>query len=88
MIRDLVREIQSARKKADFNIADRIETQIEFDDKDLSAALDEWEDYVMKETLSKELQIGKLKDAKIKFDFESEAEVHGVEVKIGLKKGK
>jgi len=50
--RDFIRSVQDGRKKAGFNIEDRIETAWFTEDAELSAALTKHQDYIAKETLS------------------------------------
>jgi isoleucyl-tRNA synthetase len=54
LARDVVRRIQNLRKVAGFDLDDRIVTTYEADDA-LSAAIEEWRDMIMAETLSVEL---------------------------------
>lgn len=57
--RDFIRIIQDGRKKAGFNVEDRIVTLWESDDEDLSTTLAAHHDYISKETLSTSLTSGK-----------------------------
>ncbi|HPR10562.1 MAG TPA: class I tRNA ligase family protein, partial [Candidatus Saccharibacteria bacterium] len=52
MVRDVVRQVQSARKKADFNVEDRILCELSTPDKKLSQAIEHHQAYISKETLS------------------------------------
>jgi isoleucyl-tRNA synthetase len=54
LARELVRRIQEMRKKADFNIEDRIVTYYQAQEK-LKEVLLNWADYIQTETLSQEL---------------------------------
>ncbi len=49
--RDIVRFVQEARKEADYNVADRIQISIEWDET-ISKVLEKYKDYIEKETLS------------------------------------
>jgi isoleucyl-tRNA synthetase len=86
LIRDLVREIQSARKKADFAIDDRIETTLVFDDDELKAAIKVWETYLKRETLSKKLLFEEQMIQEAEFVIESKIE--DTAVKIGISRSK
>jgi isoleucyl-tRNA synthetase len=59
--RDFVRLIQDGRKKAGFNVEDRISTNWETDDKGLVKAIESQVKYITKETLSTEFVEGKTK---------------------------
>lgn len=52
MVRDVVRQVQSSRKKADFNVEDRILCELSTSDKKLSQAIERHQAYISKETLS------------------------------------
>ncbi|MDP3975454.1 MAG: class I tRNA ligase family protein [bacterium] len=58
--RDLVRGIQDLRKQADLNVADRIRVGISTEAKDVQRAVDEFENYIQKETLAVAVQAEKL----------------------------
>ncbi|WP_013629856.1 class I tRNA ligase family protein [Rubinisphaera brasiliensis] len=56
MARDFVRQIQQARKDADFEIEDRITIQYYASDADVQTAVTTWSDYICNETLATELK--------------------------------
>jgi len=58
--RDIVRTIQDLRKQADLNVADRIKVSLSTDAKDVQKAINEFENYIMKETLAVEISAEKL----------------------------
>ena len=60
LARDTVRHVQQYRKDLDLNIEDRIRLGLATDGEDLRAAVEEWRDYIMGETLALELdwQVG------------------------------
>ncbi|MDD3480609.1 MAG: isoleucine--tRNA ligase [Patescibacteria group bacterium] len=73
MARDFVRAIQDARKKAGFQVEDRIETYWSTDNKEVGEAIKAQAEYIARETLSTELNEGKGKseyDEKIKISDE------------------
>jgi len=82
MVRDLVREIQSARKTAGLEIEDRIAVTLEFADEDLKAAIAEWDTYMKKETLSDSITLGAAGEG----GYTAEIAVQGVGVKMGVRK--
>lgn len=79
MVRDVVRQIQSARKKADFKVDDRVQRDLMTDDKKLTAAINEYKDYVSAETLSTPV-----KD--LNASFEIEVKIADTTLKIALSK--
>jgi isoleucyl-tRNA synthetase len=54
LARDIVRQIQSMRKSADFKIEDRIQTNYETEE-EINAVIEKWSDYIKLETLSEKL---------------------------------
>jgi isoleucyl-tRNA synthetase len=52
MRNDFIRLVQSLRKDADLEIQDRIRIYYQTDDTDLLAAIEEWSEYICKETLA------------------------------------
>jgi isoleucyl-tRNA synthetase len=57
LARELVRRIQDMRKKADFNIEDRISTWYQAEG-ELGAVFEKWAEYIQSETLTTELSAG------------------------------
>jgi isoleucyl-tRNA synthetase len=55
MARDFVRHVQQFRKDADLEIEERIVVQFDCDDAEIARALEEWHDYITKETLAESL---------------------------------
>ncbi len=83
LARDLVRVVQDMRKKADYNVADRIQLLIKTSDTKLNAAITQFGDYIKTETLSLELiNDGELIEA----DQEQKVELEGFEVTVAVKK--
>ncbi|MFA4881117.1 MAG: isoleucine--tRNA ligase [Candidatus Doudnabacteria bacterium] len=56
IIRDLVRAVQEMRKKAGLEVSDRIELSLYSEDKEIQKAIQEWQDYIQKETLAERIQ--------------------------------
>ena len=80
-MRDLVRQIQEARKKAGLEVSDRIHLDVKSDDKTVQKALDVFTDVIKLETLAVSLN-----EAHKPSSHESLAKVEGKEVVIGLAK--
>jgi isoleucyl-tRNA synthetase len=82
--REFVRTIQSMRKKADFNVEDRIEIFYETDNKKLIEAINDFKDTfysIKKETLAKDII-----QEKQETEYSETSKVNGIEVWIGLKR--
>jgi isoleucyl-tRNA synthetase len=85
LARELVRKIQDMRKKADFDVADRIE--ISFDTKDSEVSeiiLKTWHDYLIHETLARKVIATKSSET----DYNEEATIEGKSIWVGLKRVK
>jgi isoleucyl-tRNA synthetase len=81
MMREVVRNVQSARKKAGLNIEDRIELSLETESKDLEKAINVHEDTIHAETLTE----GQLTDTDDSAHNE-EVTVEGYKLRISLRK--
>jgi len=57
LAREVIRRVQNLRKRAGFNLDDRIVTTYKTDD-ELGSAIEAWREYIMAETLSTELRAG------------------------------
>ena len=79
LARELVRRIQDFRKQAGFNIADRIKI-IYLATPDLESSTGKHIDYIMAETLAKELVKGEPEEGM----FKGEAKFEGEEITLGL----
>jgi len=80
MMREVVRNVQSARKQADLNVDDRIQLSLSTTDEELRRAIDEHHDVIAEETLAKSLVFDQT------FDFETACSVEGAPLTISLKK--
>jgi len=80
--RDIVRQIQAMRKKAGFNVEDRIHLHWESDDKLLKSVFEKESGYIAKETLTKEVVLGDLEKA----SYNEKAKIEGQELSLGVKK--
>lgn len=80
LMREVVRNVQSARKAADLQVDDRIHLMLQTDDTELQKAINEHEDTIKQETLATKL----VKD--IDDGFETEAKVENSKLRIALKK--
>ncbi|MEX1248312.1 MAG: class I tRNA ligase family protein [Anaerolineales bacterium] len=81
LARELVRRIQDLRKKADFNIEDRINTYYEAEG-DLAAVFRDWAKYIKAETLSEQLTAGPAPAEA----FAEEQKVDGKKVMLAVKR--
>ncbi|MFA6917509.1 MAG: isoleucine--tRNA ligase [Candidatus Gracilibacteria bacterium] len=79
--RDLVRVIQEMRKESGYQVDDRIYVLIETKGR-LSEAVDQFADYITKETLANELQ----RSGNLEYDSEKVIDMDGESVKIAVKK--
>ena len=82
--RDFVRAIQQARKNAGYEIENRIKTNWHSESKALSDSINEYHEYIAKETLSLELSPGKADDV----EYEQTVKFGDSEVWFGLKRAK
>lgn len=80
MAREVIRNIQSARKQAGLKVDDRIHAMLITDDTELNKALKEYEDIIKQETLA--MTVGK----SIEKGFEISVNVEGLNLTIGLQK--
>ncbi len=80
--RDIVRVVQQMRKKADFNISDRITTFYYTSDKEILSAVVKHNDYIKKETLSLNLIFKK----ETKVDIQGAKKLGKKQIWLGLKK--
>lgn len=80
LMRDIVRQIQNARKQADLNVEDRILLSIASDDEEVNKAISEHEAAIKTETLAKDLK------PKSDYSFKSEVSVDGHKITISLQK--
>lgn len=85
MVRELVRQIQEARKKANFNVEDRIELFFKTESKALKEAIKEFADKkeysIKRETLAQEIL-----EEKGKTDYKAELKINGERIWIGITK--
>lgn len=80
--REIVRAIQEMRKKAAYNVSDRIYIFVESADKELSDAITKFADYIKRETLAIELQ----DKGNFEWDVEESPNINEKAVKIGVRK--
>ena len=84
LAREIVRKVQAMRKKADFNVEDRIQLYWNSTDATLKSVFEKEKGYIAKETLAKEVVFGEIK----KSDYNEKAKIEGVEIELGVKKSK
>jgi isoleucyl-tRNA synthetase len=82
LAREIVRQVQSMRKKAGFNVEDRIHLYWETEDKLLKSVFEKEGSYIAKETLAKEVVV----ETSEKSDYNEKAKIEGVEVSLGVKR--
>lgn len=80
-MREVVRQVQNARKQANLNVDDRIVLSLSSDDSELSAAIEEYEDQIMTEVLAVNLQNEQVKDG-----YHVDVAVEGRSLTVALKK--
>lgn len=80
MMREAIRNIQSARKKAGLNIDDRIKLSVSTSDKELRSALSDYRQSVIEETLAVDLAFDQT------FHYDTTCAVDGVSLTISLEK--
>lgn len=81
MYRDLVRSIQVYRKEAEFKVEDRITLGLITDGTLMKKVIENYQEKIVSETLTKEFSLSKVADAR----FEKEVEINGEKVIINLK---
>ncbi len=79
--REVVRFVQEMRKKADYEVYERIYLQVKASG-DIEEAVTQFADYIKRETLSIELQQG----SEFTWDKEEEVEINGEKVVIGVRR--
>lgn len=82
LAREIVRQVQSMRKKAGFNVEDRICLIYKTSDKTLNSVFKKENGYIAKETLAKEVMVGDMG----KSDYNERAKIEGVEIELGVKR--
>ncbi len=82
LAREIVRQVQSMRKKAGFNVEDRINLFWDSSDKLSQSVFDQEGKYIAKETLAKEVTLGDIQKA----DYSEEAKIEGKSVILGVKR--
>ncbi len=81
MMREVVRNVQNARKQADLQIDDRIHLGLQTDDTALAQAIEEFKQEIATETLANSIDVALVKDGVV-----SEAKVEGAGLTISLKR--
>ncbi|MDD5627060.1 MAG: isoleucine--tRNA ligase [Patescibacteria group bacterium] len=80
IVRDLVRVVQEMRKKAGLEVSDRIELSLYSEDGEIQKAIQEWQDYIQKETLAERL--GEIWGG---IDEVEKVKIEGKEVQISIR---
>ena len=81
LMREIIRHIQAARKKADLNVDDRIELNFISENTEVLDSFKKFEQEISKEVLATKAEI-----SEDELDFTQTVKVEGSEVKISLKK--
>ena len=81
-MREIVRQVQSARKSAQFNVNDRIRLALISSDVEVKAAIDEHTDTIKTETLALDL------NSHSDYDFSVDAKIDDSSFEIKLSKAK
>ncbi len=79
VMREVVRQVQNARKQAGLNVEDRISLQLLTDNKEVQKAIEEHQETVLAETLAKML-------GEVKNGFEATVKIEGADLTISLAK--
>ncbi len=80
-MREIIRQVQNARKQAGLNVDDRIVLDLNTADSELKSAVDEHHSTIAEETLAKELTIGSNS-----YDFKTKVKVEDHDLEISLQK--
>jgi isoleucyl-tRNA synthetase len=80
MMREVVRNVQNARKQADLNVDDRIKLALSTTDEDLRKSIDEHLETIAEETLAKSVEFDHT------YGFETACAVEGAPLTISLEK--
>ena len=81
LMREIIRHIQTARKKADLNVDDRIELNFTSENADLLDAFKKFEQEIVKEVLAAKTEI-----SNDELEFSQDVKIEGKEAKISLRK--
>jgi len=81
LMREIVRHVQNARKKAELNVDDRIHLSLKSDDGEVSEAIKEHHDTIANETLAKHLDEADFDDG-----YTQSFELDGAKLELKLKK--
>jgi isoleucyl-tRNA synthetase len=79
-MREVVRQVQNARKEAALNVDDRIRLNLKSDEKILAQAIEEHLDTIKQETLAEEMTASEL------VDFSREVKIEGALLTISISK--
>ena len=80
MAREVIRAVQSARKKAGLNVDDRIKLSLNSDDEALNSAIKQFEDEIAKETLAESVATDS------NYAYQEDVKVEGADLSLSLEK--
>lgn len=83
LMREIIRQVQSARKKAELNIEDRIHLKFATSSKEISQTIEEFTDLIAQETLASDLVQTSESDKSV---YEDSVDIEGHKVMIGITK--
>ncbi|HPN67129.1 MAG TPA: isoleucine--tRNA ligase [bacterium] len=84
LARDVVRQIQQARKEANFNVEDYIVISYETSEASLKKMFETWTDYIAKEVLAEQLA----EAGEGEFEFEKDVVLEGMGLKLRMRRVK
>lgn len=87
LVRDLIRQIQAARKEADLNVEDRIKLGLATKNKQLNEAINAFKSLIESEVLAQSLSLVQAPESAQKtFNFEKNTKIEGEEIIILIQK--
>ncbi len=82
LAREIVRKVQAMRKKAGFNVEDRIHLYWSTADKAIQSVFEKENGYIAKETLAEKVTVGDIEKA----EYSEKARIEGAEIELGVQK--
>lgn len=82
LARELIRQIQEMRKRADFNVEDRIEVAFDTESEAIKVLLSSWGEYIANEVLATKFVLGTNDDS----EYNELAKIENSEIRVYLKR--